>query len=266
MARITPYTLSDLEDIDDHTLVHVDWTVVQPFASDTHVRTSGTIASLRGDHGDFVSSVISCRHPDGGKFWESVFIPLQMTGGKGVSLTRWGKKATRGQMQAKLVSEHEWYKTVKSKAVAGGYDVLNFVGREIPLATDHSFIKILHERIEVATLPAFGFSSNQKSVIGRAAGAEGLGYVMGKAMSNIIPSENFFRNMIECGHNVRDALLHAVKELPKPEEDLIYGFVRGMNEHINPNIPQVSKNGFQRPPEPQIDRDEVYGGGWGAFG
>lgn len=263
MARITPYTLNDIV---NPVVTDVEWNLVSVFTPTVTVKAAMTIADLDYQHGEFVSSVIFCRHPDGGKFWESMFIPLTSTGGAGVSITRWGKEATRGQSQAKMVSEQEWYKTVKSKVMAGGYETLNFVGRETPLSSDHHFVKVLHSSPDVPTLPGFAFSPAQKLTIGRVTGAEGLGYVMGKALWNIIPTERFLLNMATSGHDVAQALKMTVKSSSVEQMDVIDGFVRGISESGDSAVVRVSKNGTVLPPEPVIDREEVYGGGWGAFG
>ncbi|UKL14955.1 hypothetical protein hairong_050 [Pseudomonas phage hairong] len=264
MASITPYTLDNL---DSTKVIDVTWNIIRPFSPDsTHPARMSVSELHQSQHGEFVSSMITCVHPDGGKFWESLFIPTNMTGGTGISITRWGKASTRGQMQVKAVSEHEWYKTVKSKAVSGGYEVKNFIGRQTPLSSDHQFVKLLHEDAAVPSLPAFGFSPMQKSVVGKAAGPEGLGYVMGKALSNIIPTEQFMLNMGTSGHDWLTAVAKAANGLAIESADVVAGFVRGASEHVGDSIASVSKRGVVTPPEPQIDREEVYGGGWGAFG
>lgn len=261
MAFITPFTLDDL---DTREVIEVNWNILAPFSPDKTELARMTVAQI-AEYGEFCTSMINCVHPDGGKFWDSMFIPTNPTGGTGVSVTCWGKAATKGQFQVKSVSETEWYKTVKSKAVSGGYDVKNFVGRMTPLQSDHKFVRDIHDDPSIPTIPALCFAPQQKSKIGTAAGPEGLGYVMGKASANIIPTEQFLRSLHSRGHAFLPQLHQATAAQDTSCQDLMTGFVRGVQESHGTTL--ASKPAAPtRPVEPQVDREEVYGGGWGAFG
>lgn len=262
MALITPYTLNDLAKTEP---VSVNWNVIQPFSPDKEEPAIMSVTTIN-DHGEFCMSMINCVHPDGGKFWDSMFIPTNLTGGQGMSITCWGKASTKGQFQVKEVSEQEWYKTVKSKAVSGGYDVKNFVGRTVPLSSDHGFVRTLQENPDVPSIPCLAFTPAQKADIGQRGGPEGLGYFMGKAASNIIPTENFIKALQIRNHDFIGKMesLTLNGSGVTQSHDLVQGFIRGVSEKGLPTV--GSGRALAKAAEPQIDREEVYGGGWGAFG
>lgn len=212
----------------------------------------------------FPTSLIECRHPEG-KIWRSMFISTTFTGSAGVSITWWGKSdLVKGQVQYKEVSEAAWYSVVKSKAIAGGYKVENYIGREVPLQVGHEFVRDIFDNPSVNCMPTLAFNSDQATVIQLANTCSKIGSLMGTAISNLSPTENFLVNLVERDQDVVLNLEQILdgKVIGSESYDLLLGLMGPLNS--------LKSGHYVRPPAstaPQVDREEIYGeSGWGAFG
>jgi hypothetical protein len=208
--------------------------------------------------------MIECRHPEG-KLWRSMFIATTPTGVDGFSLTWWGKDdQVKGQAQCKRVSEREWYSVVKSKAVSKGYTVENYIGREVPLQVGHEFVVELSKGTKNAALPILAMTDIQAGTYGVEGGHDKIGRIMGKALANLLPTSNFLSNINGKGHSVGALLAQARSETASPQTaDVVEGIMHSVDGTF---IDVASVPHGVREPEPKIDREEVYGSGWGAFG
>lgn len=208
----------------------------------------------------WVTSLIECRHPEG-KLWRSMFIPLTAIGATGISITWWGKDDTvKGQTLCKIVSEQEWYTVVKSKVVGKGYNVENYIGRSVPLSPGHGFISDLVADKSLPQLPGLAFTIEQANDLAMYGGFERLGMNMGKALANILPTSNFFANINGKGHSLNDLLSQCHAEVVNmSKKDVVAGLMIELTGAVKLTEATV-------PSEPQVDREEVYGSGWGAFG
>lgn len=256
MPFLTPYSPSD-SGLSIHT-INVAWKLsghrsgpVEQVAAHSTGSSGSTL---------WVTSLIECRHPEG-KLWRSMFIPLTATGGLGMSITWWGKDDTvKGQTQCKIVSEQEWYTVVKSKAVGKGYNVENYIGRSVPLAVGHGFVSDLVADKNLPQLPGLAFTTEQANDLIMSGGSERLGMKMGKALANILPTSNFFANLNGKGHSLNALLSQGYAEAGSlGEKDVVAGLMIELTGVVKPTEATV-------PSEPQVDREEVYGSGWGAFG
>ncbi|ATW57990.1 hypothetical protein CNR34_00057 [Pseudomonas phage nickie] len=257
MPLITPYSPSDLGQKCE--VINVAWKLagVRTGTSEQVARhsTANTQNNL------WSTSMIECRHPEG-KLWRSMFIPITASGGSGMSITWWGKDdQVKGQAQCKIVSETEWYSVVKSKAVAKGYDVETYIGRSIPLQVGHNFVKELSENSSLPQLPQLAFTPDQASNLFAQGQGDKIGATIGKALSNILPTNNFFTNINGKGHSLGALMSEGLSNaMTTSEKDVIAGLMRELTGDLKPI------EGIKKAPEPQIDREEVYGSGWGAFG
>lgn len=262
MPLITPYMPTDLsssahEKVEWHTFGQIH---PSPRQSAIH-----SVANM-DDPLTYPMSLIECEHPEG-KIWQSMFIPLSPNGAAGVSVTWWGKSnAVKGQCQVKEVSESDWYTVVKSKAVAKGYKVLNYVGRTVPLNVSHQFVKTLVNTDEVAALPVLAFANFQSNLISDQSGRHGIGMTIAKVMNNFLPVENFLSRLSAKGFSVGQALedLSTAAIYDAGRSDILQGIrtIGIASDTDSARGSQLSK----KAPEPEVDREEVYGGGWGAFG
>lgn len=258
MPLITPYSPSDLVASSSST-IQVAWQL-------PGVRSGNTeqvAAHVMADSSTIVwpTSLIECRHPEG-KLWRSMFIPTSPSGSVGFSLTWWGKDdLVKGQAQVKAVSETEWYSVVKSKAVSKGYEVQTYIGRQIPLNTGHQFVKDLASSEFLPKLPVLAMSKAQSENYFDKGTGDKIGSVIGKAIANILPTSNFLNNLNGKGHPVGGLLAQAFGASSNGSaKDVVGGIMRELTGDLP--IPETLK----KAPEPQIDREEVYGSGWGAFG
>ncbi|UIS24615.1 hypothetical protein S21ZY_053 [Pseudomonas phage ZY21] len=257
MPLITPYSPSDSALL--VTPLQVAWKLPGVRTGCTEQVAAHTIAeSFTNLWG---TSMIECRHPEG-KLWRSMFIPIVASGSSGMMLTWWGKDdQVKGQSQVKVVSENDWYGVVKSKAVSKGYAVESFIGRQIPLQVGHSFVKDLLDDKELPQLPLLAFTQDQASNLFATGAGDKIGTTIGKALANILPTNNFLANLNGKGHSVGALLTEAIGlAVATSEKDMIAGLMR----ELTGDLPSVEAT--KMPPEPQIDREEVYGSGWGAFG
>lgn len=256
MPVITPYSPSDSGL--NLSKLNVAWQLSGVRSGPTEQVAAHTTASSATNL--WVTSLIDCRHPEG-KLWRSMFIPLTASGATGMSITWWGKDdQVKGQTQVKMVSETEWYSVVKSKAVAKGYTVENYIGRDTPLQVGHNFVKDLVNNQTLPQLPQLAFTSNQASDLFASGMGDKIGSVIGKALSNILPTNTFFANLNGKGHSLGALLSEALTNCSNTEADVVQGLMR----ELTGTLPVVEV--LVAPPEPQIDRKEVYGSGWGAFG
>lgn len=206
------------------------------------------------------ASFIDCQHERPmGKWWKSLFVPLNRNGSLGLSITWWGKDLkVKGQVQVKKVSEKEWYSVVKSKAVAKEYEVLNYVGRYVPIDGNHSFVYDIANNPEVPKLPSVGFEPSAAADIADKHTIYGLGREMGGNLANITPIRAFIDHLTIKnldGTAISEASTHSTSI----EETNI---INGLMETLFGNAPEVS---VTAPPIPKVDRSEVYGSGWGGF-
>lgn len=257
MPLITPYSPSDsgLSGSGGH----VAWQLAGVRTGATEQVASHTTANSATAL--WATSLIECRHPEG-KLWRSMFIPIVASGSAGFSLTWWGKDdQVKGQAQVKMVSENEWYAVVKSKAASKGYDIVNYIGRQVPLQVGHSFVKDIVNDGTIPQLPMLALTQEQSSRLVAAGQGDKVGAVIGKALANILPTNNFFANLNGKGHAVGPLLTQAYGEATTTsEKDVIQGLMRELTGDLSTIEP------IKKAAEPQIDREEVYGSGWGAFG
>lgn len=257
MPLITPYSPSDVGQ--NCNVVNVAWKLAGVRTGTSEQVAAHSIADTQNNL--WSTSMIECRHPEG-KLWRSMFVPITASGGSGISITWWGKDdQVKGQAQCKIVSETEWYSVVKSKAVAKGYDVETYIGRSIPLQVGHNFVKDLSKDDRLPQLPQLAMTANQASILFASGQGDKIGSVMGKALSNILPTNNFFTNINGKGHSLGALLSEGLAGTQvTSEKDVITGLMRELTGDLKP------VEGIKKAPEPQIDREEVYGSGWGAFG
>ncbi|MEG0063016.1 MAG: hypothetical protein RR740_00285 [Pseudomonas sp.] len=210
----------------------------------------------------YESSFIQLRHPDG-KVWDSMFVSLTRDGSTGLMISRWGKDHfVKGQSQVKVVSERTWSDTVRDKFQKGGYNCAGFIGRETPIDAKFSFMKDLHDDPTIATLPQIGFNQSHAEEI-RINGTESaIGKMLGQAIGNIFPTAKFFEHAAWNGHDLIGEIKKAVSVLDRGPNDAGASFLLGLGEMLGQPIDVTISSA---PPEPQIDREEVYGGGWGGF-
>lgn len=257
MALITPYSPSDISF--GVSQIQVAWRLPGVRSGVEEQVAMHSIADVGSS--TWPTSMIECRHPEG-KLWRSMFIPTNVSGSQGLSLTWWGKDdQVKGQSQVKVVSEGEWYGVVKSKAVAKGYAVETYIGRQVPLQVGHSFVKDLVMERDLPQLAQLAFTQDQSSNLSSIGGGERIGSTMGKALANILPTNNFFANLNGKGHSLAALLTQGLQETTnQASKDAIVGLMRELTGDLKPveAAPKIAV--------PQIDREEVYGSGWGAFG
>lgn len=257
MPLITPYSPSDSGLTCDN--IQVAWRLPGVRTGVTEqVAAHSTASSATALWG---TSMIECRHSEG-KLWRSMFIPTVASGNTGMSITWWGKDdQVKGQAQVKIVSESDWYGVVKSKAVAKGYIVESYIGRQIPLQVGHSFVKDLVNSKFLPQLPLLALTSDQSTIMFASGQGDKIGTTIGKALANILPTNNFFANLNGKGHILAVLMAEAFAAVgTTAEKDMIAGMMRELTGDLAP------VESFKKAPEPQIDREEVYGSGWGAFG
>uniref|UniRef100_A0AAU6W052 Uncharacterized protein n=1 Tax=Pseudomonas phage Nican01 TaxID=3138540 RepID=A0AAU6W052_9CAUD len=261
MALITPYSPSDSSSGAGLAVstVQVAWRLPGVRSGVTEQVAAHSISDVVSS--TWPTSMIECRHPEG-KLWRSMFIPINVSGSQGLSITWWGKDdQVKGQSQVKIVSENEWYTVVKSKAVAKGYAVETYIGRQVPLQVGHSFVKDLVADKVLPQLGQIAFTQDQSTNLARIGGGDRIGATIGKALANILPTNNFFANLNGKGHSLVALLTQGFAEANGTEsKDMIAGLMRELTGDLKP------VDTIKKAPEPQIDREEVYGSGWGAFG
>lgn len=207
--------------------------------------------------------MITCKH-EAGKIWESMFIPVTASGSKGISITWWGKNhASRGKAQCKQVSETEWYTTAKSKAVAGGYEVTNFIGTEVPITRNLSFVREIHDHIGIPSIPQMGFSHLQMEEIRHKSGYEGVGYTTGTALSRSVVTRAFIRNVMNHHGSIRAMITKSLFHLLSDEKDFIEGAINSIENNLTAADAPAKREKIK--PEPTVNRADVYST-WGAFG
>ena len=204
------------------------------------------------------ASFIDCQHPEG-KWWKSLFIPINRSGTAGLSITWWGKDLkVKGQVQVKKVSEKEWYTVVKSKAVGKEYEVLNYIGRYVPVDGNHGFVYDIAQNPEIPKLPTLGFELNAASdLIGKHT-VYGLGREVGSTLANTTPIRAFIDH-ITAKNLDANVISEAGTHSSTLDETNI---INGLMEKMFGNAPEIS---VAAPPVPKVDRSEVYGSGWGGF-
>lgn len=257
MPLITPYSPSDIGHATSGR--HVAWQLSSARSGATEQVAAHTTANASS--ATWATSFIECRHPEG-KLWRSMFIPITASGASGFSLTWWGKDdQVKGQAQCKMVSETEWYAVVKSKAVAKGYDVVNYIGRQVPLQVGHSFVKDIVDDANIPQLPLLALTQDQSANLFAVGQGDKIGSTVGKALANILPTHTFFANLNGKGHSLAALLSEAYgATVTTSEKDMIQGLMRELTGDLTKIEP------IKKAPEPKIDREEVYGSGWGAFG
>lgn len=216
---------------------------------------------INEEHGEFQSSLITCKHPEG-KVWESLFIATSRNGISGLAITWWGKAGSRGTISVKKVGEADWYTVVKSKVVGKGYDINAFIGRDRALMNSHQFVTDIHENSP--SLPAMGFPAWVAQDIIDTKTTFGLGDVMGRAFSGIVPVSNFITKLLHNGHNIPEKIRQAAAaETVNQVRDTLNGVAGAIS---SPGLAFADVlNKAKAPKLPEIDREEAYAGAWGGF-
>lgn len=249
MPNFTPISQNNLETKTARKAV--DWPLSVGNYSATHVISEGTALT-------YCASFIDCEHPEG-KCWSSMFFSTNANGTEGFAITWWGKdRAVKGQAQAKVVSEQEWYGVVKSKAVAGGYNVKRYIGRTVPLTVNHSFINDIVKDPTIPQLPVLALTNIQQNMFTTL----NMGQMTALATKSCAPTDDFLKvlhnkrfdmgQMLGKVHNESTTTLAA---------DFIEGVNTGYMTSSASDLPPLKKVA----PEPVVNRAEVYGGGWGGF-
>lgn len=210
----------------------------------------------------YITSFVSLEHPSG-KWWESLFIPVTRAGTMGVSITTWGRAPGQaGSIQAKIVSESEWYSTAQSKFGSGGYGVLTYAGRESGMTSSQSSIikgiKPAARSVPIGVLREHEVQLNEKY------GPNGVIQSVVENLNMVTPIEWFLTKAYANGKSplkeVEKLYDNMAPQNRPPIEAAILG-LNAMNGAID--IDDVRK---VKPAEPQVDRTEVYGQTWGVFG
>lgn len=248
--KITPSTLSEKR---------VKWILRDQ--RDVAVTEECIHSVINEEHGEFQSSLITCKHPEG-KVWESLFIATSRNGMSGLAITWWGKAGSRGQVSIKKVGEADWYTVVKSKVVGKGYEINAFIGRDRALMNSHQFVTDIHE--SSPSLPAMGFPAWVAQDIIDTKTMRGLGDVMGRAFSGIVPVSNFITKLLHNGHNVPEKINEAASaESVTAIKDTLSGVAAAITSSSQAFADVLAK--AKAPKLPDIDREEVYAEAWGGF-
>lgn len=264
MARFTPYMPADLTSL---TRESVKW---QLTSHRGEVREEPSIISSASysEPAEYELSMITCEHPEG-KVWESMFIPLNASSAEGVSITWWAKNSSgKGQAQIKLVSETEWYSTVKSKAVSKGYKVTNFIGREVPISSGHAFVIDLHRDELIPSIFSLGFTRQQAQALRIKGGNELIGATIGTAISNLVPTDHFIRKMAANHHSFVGMIDQIIASTTIEQKDLLKGIanVEGLKNVLAYQAPKGTRaEPVKSRDQLNAEREESYGA-WGAFG
>jgi hypothetical protein len=207
----------------------------------------------------YSSSFVSCHHPEG-KIWKSMFIALNKSGSTGISVTWWGKNlGVKGQAQAKIVSEKEWYGVVKSKAVGKDYKIEQYIGRYIPIDSNHQFVYDVLADEDAGRLPAMGFCPAQAASLIQMGTESKIGTLIGKAIAeDIFPTADFITFLEGKGLSIQSEMELAPKD--RVSQDIVSAMTAMMFGAQKGKPPVAPKT-----PVPVIDREEVYGSGWGGF-
>lgn len=255
MPQFTPITTKDLNAQTDTIRVH--WPSFNS-AGQEEIDQQFHVVAETADYTSYNTSFVYCKHPDG-KIWKSLFVPLEGNGSKGVSLTWWGKdESVKGQCQAKVVSEKEWYTVFKSK-VGKDYDVTQYIGRYVPVDSNHQFVYNLAGDNEIAKLPALAFEMNQSRDLIHTGGKHRAGTVIGKAIAEeVLPIAEFIISLQNKKVEPR-AQIEACADNQGDRD-----FIDGLTDMMFGTGKVVSPSAV-RAPVPVIDREEVYGSGWGGF-
>jgi hypothetical protein len=263
MATITPFDTTALSRSTLATCV-VDW---QIHDAPDHIEILHTAHSIHETQVPLLcSSFVELEH-EGGKIWNSLFVPVSLNGNEGFSVTWWGKdRFVRGQMQIKSIGESEWYNLVKSK-VAKDYGVCKYVGRFVPLNTNHSFINAIKCNQK---LPMMAFDTGTVQDVITSKTAVGLGSAMAKALKNIVPVEHFLKGLTDKGYDLdveMEGSLSIWKTGSSQVSDIIEGVkLTGLAESASDRTTITIKGrSSTKAPQPVIDREAAYGGGWGGF-
>lgn len=261
MPIFHPYTTKD---IDVKETVGVSWTLIEP--NGTHVVAPAMHVLTEDSVLTYSTSFISCQHPEG-KCWNSLFVPVVANGMSGFSITWWGKEhRVKGQISVKQLSENEWYNTVKSKAVAKDYKVLQYIGRNIPLTSGHSFIHQIITDDSVSSLPQMAFTNYQSNEIREKGSERAVGRAVTAGLKVNTAIGHYLRVLEEKGFDLQQELIRIQDQMDNMLSRASADFVAGMyDEGLTDGEIIVNMRGKGKPAEPVIDRVEVYGNGWGGF-
>lgn len=255
---LTPYSIDKIQTINRREK-RVKWVLRD--RSDMATEEECVHSVIEEENGEFQSSLIACKHPEG-KVWESLFIATSRNGMSGLAITWWGKAGSRGQISVKKVSEADWYTVVKSKVVGKGYDIDAFIGRDRALMNSHQFVTDIHENSP--SLPAMGLPNWVAQDIIDTKTMRGLGDMMGRAFTGIVPVSNFITKLLNNGHNLPSKICDAATSEPVvPIKDTLLGVAAAIAASSQAFEEVLAK--AKAPKLPEIDREEVYAEAWGGF-
>lgn len=259
MPYFTPYNIDNLEvDVEHKT---VDWPLVTNLGERERWEETSLVAN--GASTTFTASFIACEHP-GGKVWSSLFIPVVGSGLEGFSITWYGKdNLVKGQVSIKPNTENDWYNLVKSKVVAGGYTVMQYIGRTVPLTVSHSFVNDIQKSGATPKLPQMAFTSLQANELVMNGGYHKIGQTIAKNIAAFAPVDRFLKNITAKGIDIIPYLREVNRVVSNgTASDVMLGLI---DAGLVPNGSTLGVPRKAKAPEPKIDRAEVYGGGWGGF-
>lgn len=207
----------------------------------------------------YVGNFIACEHPTL-KWWESLFIPLDASGSKGISFTTWGRKGgVKGSAQAKIVTETEWFQTVTSKIGVGDYQVMAYAGRELGL--HHNATTLYSQIPEGVRMPAFGLDSmTSADLIARISQMAVFKHLVDFTL-NCYPTRDFLNKAALNGNSIHKHLDQMDIGHPNTKvyvAEIAKMFAEGSGD-TTPGEPV-------EPSKPAIDRTALYSDAWGAFG
>lgn len=214
-------------------------------------------------------SMVTLEHPTG-KWWESLFIPTHRTGNIGISITTWGRKAgAQGSAQVKIVSENDWYNIAHSKWGAGGYGVLTYMGRESGLSSGQANALM---NLKAHKVPPAGLVREAAENLSTNKGEVGMLHALAESLLDVTPIEALMVKLMRNTHDPVNSLNILQREPSTPNkmapaiEAIKTGLAQGLDGlgWATGTIAPRARN--TAPPEPAINREEVYEGTWGAFG
>jgi len=209
----------------------------------------GEEISVDFSDGVYLSSLVSLTG-ESGKAWESLYIPTDLYGTDGISITWWSKTRSgkpAGSVQIKRTNETEYYNKVGSKVNYGTYSPEFYMGRAIPINSGrHDFVRELSETSN--SLPPLGFPKQELPTL--------KSEVASLLMKNP-PIRQFIQNIAARG--LGEKLLTQIVNIPEDYRGEIGAELIKITAEVG------SEDAFVRAKPKKAEIEETYSM-WGAFG